>query len=161
MKAVAFASLAILVTLGGCGTAGKPAGNELPVAQVASDVRAGAARSFDDCTWYPGAAGFSRPASAPVRPLGQLVLREDALLWGQYDMAQGVFKVGRRIAFGDIKTVWLARKADGRMLVLESMDGTLDSFAIEHPGKVKGGAVEADGGATEEAWRFLRGALGI
>jgi hypothetical protein len=159
---VRMAVAAMAMALAGCAGQGKledRRDGNVAVAQVASDVRAGAAQSFADCTWYPGAAGFSRPDAARVRPLGQLVLREDALLWGEYDMAQSVFKVGRRIPFGEIKTVWLAQKEGRKMLVLESADGGLDSFAIEHPSRDKKAASEPDAAATEEAWRYLRGLL--
>jgi hypothetical protein len=152
---------AVLLALTGCTTVAKPTDNVVPVAEVTTDVRTGAARSFDDCTWYPGAAGFSRPPDAAVRPLGQLVLREESLLWGQYDMAQSLFRVARRIPFKQIKTVSLAQKAGRNMLVLESVDGGLDSFAIEHPSSEKGRANEPDPAATAEAWRFLRTLLGL
>lgn len=151
--------LPMLALAGGCATQGKSPEATVSVAEVSADVRMGAARSFEHCTWYPGAAGFSFSRS-PARPLGQLVLREDALLWGDYDMARSVFKVARRIPYDQMKVVHLAQKAGRNLLVIESADGTLDSFAIKHPSKAGGPPrLEPDPAATAEAWRFLRGLL--
>jgi hypothetical protein len=146
--------------LGGCAAPGKAPGNVLSVAEVSADVRVGAARSWEDCTWYPGSAGFSF-SSTPARPLGQLVLREDALLWGDYDMANSVFRVARRIPYAQVRVIHLAQKAGRNMLVVESADGRLDSFAIEHPSKGRAPVLEPDPAATADAWRFLRGLLGL
>jgi hypothetical protein len=151
---------AIPFALAGCAGTGKAPENVVSVSEVRADVRVGAARSFEHCTWYPGAAGFSR-SSLPARPLGQLVLREDALLWGDYDMARSVFRVARRLPFSQVQAVYLAQRGEQNMLVVESANGALDSFAIEHPPGQGVRTAQPDPAATREAWRFLRTLLGL
>lgn len=151
---------AMVSALGGCAGAGKTPENVMSVSEVSADVRLGAARSFEHCTWYPGAAGFSRSILA-ARPLGQLVLREDALLWGDYDMAKSVFRVARRIPFDQVQAVHLAQRGEQNMLVVESANGALDSFAIEHPPRQGVKTAQPDPAATREAWGFLRTLLGL
>ncbi|MDB5797821.1 MAG: hypothetical protein JWP36_1723 [Paucimonas sp.] len=137
-----------------------PLAPAVAISEVAQDVRVGAARSFENCAWYPDSAGFSTPTGA-VRREGQLVLMDQALLWGQFDLSSGLFRVGRKIPFAQIRSLALAQKEGGQRIVVQDNNGRVDSFAIERHAERRREPAAADPAATTDAWRTLLAQLGM
>ena len=142
-----------------CAGAPRPGPEPVSAAEVVADIRAGAARSFDHCSWLPGSSGFSL-APQGTRRSGQLVVMDDALLWGAFDLARGHFRPQLRIPFTSIRSIALARQGTDRMLSVES-EGRVDSFYIEQRPAPAPGRLAIDADATTQAYLFLRKMLGL
>jgi hypothetical protein len=133
----------------------------VPIAEVATNVQLGTARSFDACTWLPGSAGFSQAVSVPLRPGGQLLLMDHAVQWGRVGLGSSSFTVGRKIPFEQIRSVSLAQKSDQRLIVVEGNDGRFDSFGCARMASRRGALPEFDPVITSDAYRALLAQMGL
>ncbi len=154
-------SCCLLVLLSACTGARTPSTPGVPIAKVAAGIQVGAARTFDACIWLPDSAGFSLSVPVVARTGGQLLLMDQAVQWGRYDLGTGLFKVTKKIPFKQIRSVSLAQKNDQRLIVVEGIDGRFDSVGVQKMRVDRKPFPEFDPAITTEAYRVLIAQLGL
>lgn len=151
----------LLFLLSACTGTRIPSAPAVPIAEVMAEMKIGAARTFDACSWLPGSAGFSPPVPVLLRTGGQILLMGQAVQWGRYDVGSGTFNVARKIPFEHIRSVSLAQKKDQRLIVVEGRDGRFDSFGVQKARAAHKTVPEFDPASTAEVYRALLAQMGL
>ena len=151
----------LLLLLSACTGARNPSVPAVPIAEVMAEMQVGAARTFDACSWLPGSAGFSLPVPVSPRTDGQILLMDQAVQWGRYDVGAGTFNVARKIPFEQIRSVSLAQKNDQRLIVVEDRDGRFDSFGVQKAKAMHKTLPEFDPASTSDVYRVLLAQMGL
>lgn len=155
----ALIAVCLIPLLAACGSTRVPA-DAVVIDQLSRELRSGSARAYDRFAWLPGSQGFTF-SRAGMRTGGQLLLREDSMLWGRYESGAGWFRVAREIPLKRISTVSLAQRDAQYLIVVEAVDGSVDTFGVPKPAARRDDGPQFESQPTADVYRMLLSRLGL